>query len=591
VSSAASAAASFVSPSKTKAAREAASPLKGVHKQPVKNAVSPLKSAVLPGRSAPGPPTSNLARATPQRRVFVQPPFTPPDDTSVETMLKSMPGWTTDGNGTFTADVSWRPGMRIPARFWASKDTLRLLVMEYLKNHAREEAGLPWPGGFLPGVIQLAQVAHLPGAVGHSLGMPDIHSGYGFAIGGVAAMDLDNNESVVSPGGVGFDINCGVRLLKTNLKAEDVMPVKEKLADMLFKMVPVGVGEGSCLGRISIEEQDEIMRKGMKWCEEQGYCWPSDREHVEEGGSFEGADPSVVSPRCKKRGLQQCGSLGAGNHYAEVQVVEEVFDAEAAAVMGLTKGTVVIMMHSGSRGLGHQICSDATAECERLMKLQGIQVPDRQLACCRINSRTGQRYLAAMKCAANYAFVNRSLMARAIRQAFEQIFGKSAKELEMDVVYDVSHNICKEEIHTVNGVQKRLLVHRKGATRAFPPGHPEIPAKYALIGQPVLVGGSMGTCSYVLTGTQKSMELSFGSTCHGAGRCMSRKEASRNYSLQTVREHTQESGTTLRIASQRLAAEEFHKAYKDVNDVVDVCHSAGLSKKCVKLRPLICIKG
>jgi len=320
MSSAAAAAALLVSPTKTKAAQAEASPLQGVHKPPAKFErrgrqasleQSPLKSAVSPTKSGLVMPAgSNLTRTIAPRRIFVQPPFTLPDDTSVETMLKSMPGWTTDGKGTFTADVSWRPGMRIPARFWASKDTLRLLVIEYLKNHARESAGLPWPGGFLPGVIQLAQVAHLPGAVGHSMGMPDIHSGYGFAIGGVAAMDLDNNESVVSPGGVGFDINCGVRLLKTNLKAEDVMPVKEQLADMLFKMVPVGVGEGSCLGRISIEEQDEIMRKGMKWCEEQGYCWPSDREHVEEGGSFEGADPSVVSPRCKKRGLQQCGSLG-----------------------------------------------------------------------------------------------------------------------------------------------------------------------------------------------------------------------------------------------------------------------------------------
>ena len=353
-----------------------------------------------------------------QQRTWVQPPFTPPDETSVETMLQSMPGWTTDGRGTFTADVGLKPGMRVPARFWASKDTLRLLVFEYLKNKAREAAGLP-EGGFRPGVEQLAQVAHLPGAVGYSLGMPDIHSGYGFAIGGVAAMDLDNNESVVSPGGVGFDINCGVRLLRTNLKAEDVVAVKDALADMLFKMVPVGVGEGSCVGKLSTQELDDIMRKGMKWCEEKGYCWPLDRECVEEGGCFEGADPQMVSMRSKKRGMGQCGSLGAGNHYAEVQVVDEVYDEAAAAGMHLSKGTVVVMMHSGSRGLGHQICTEFTAECERTMEAQGIDVPDRQLACCRIHSPIGRRYLAAMKCAANFAFVNRSLMARAIRSAFQ----------------------------------------------------------------------------------------------------------------------------------------------------------------------------
>lgn len=593
--SAASAAISLVSPRKETGAQ--ASPfwaLRGIRKTPSRRA-----SQVVPPRGGRGsqsrpsaPVESNNTRQT-QRPVFQQPAWTPPDNTSVNSMLKSLPHWSTDGNGMFTADASWRQGMRVPARFWASKDTLSLEIKEYLKDKARRDAGIPCQGGFLPSVIQLGNVANLPGTLGCALAMPDMHSGYGFPIGGVAAMDLDNEESVVSPGGVGFDINCGVRLLRTNLTADQIKDtsVKEKLADMLFQMIPVGVGVGSVYGQLSEDEQDDILRNGMKWCESKGLCWPEDRLYVEEHGCFEGADPGTISVRAKKRGRMQCGSMGAGNHYAEVQEVDAIFDEAAAEAMGLRKGNVVVMIHSGSRGLGHQVCTEAIGECERVMPAQKLDVADRQLACCRIQSPAGQRYLAAMRCAANYAFVSRSLIAHAVRASFAKIFNVSAHQLDMGVVYDVSHNICKEEEHTVAGEKRRVLVHRKGATRSFPPEHPAVPAKYAQIGQPVLVGGSMGTASWVLTGTAEAMQLSFGSTCHGAGRCMGRSQAARTFDTACVLEHSNKIGVTLRVASKQLAAEEFHKVYKDVDDVVEVCHTSGLSKKAVRLRPLICIKG
>mmetsp|Transcript_44297 Transcript_44297/g.125335 ORF Transcript_44297/g.125335 Transcript_44297/m.125335 type:complete len:524 (-) Transcript_44297:382-1953(-) len=455
-------------------------------------------------------------------------------------------------------------------------------------------AELKSSGSFLPALKQVANVACLPGIVGSSLGMPDIHSGYGFAVGCVAAMDTTDPNAVVSPGGVGFDINCGVRLLRSNLKEGDLYhngdPKRlRKLATALYDAIPTGVGSS---GAYIATEADlkNALKSGMRWCLESGYCWLEDLECCEEQGCFKDADPNKVSSRARKRGMPQMGTLGSGNHYIEVQVVDEVFDEAAASAMGLEKGNVCIMIHSGSRGLGHQVCTDAL----QVMESSGVKVPDRQLSAVRIKSPEGQNYLQAMAAAANYAFVNRTLMAHSARKAVTDVFDGDARELGLYVVYDVAHNIAKVEEHRPaeeGGPTRILLVHRKGATRAFPPGHPEIPEKYRGVGQPVLIGGSMGTCSYVLTGTHKAMEETFGSTCHGAGRALSRSQALRENDSNCVLNRLRSSGIEVRIAQPRLAAEEADVAYKDVESVVATCHEAGISKKTVRLRPLAVIKG
>lgn len=391
------------------------------------------------------------------------------------------------------------------------------------------------------GVKQIANVAALPGIVGRSIGLPDIHSGYGFAIGNMAAFDINDPKSIVSPGGVGFDINCGVRLLRTNLFEKDVQPVKEQLAQGLFDHIPVGVGSKGIIP-MNARDLEEALEMGMDWSLREGYVWAEDKEHCEEYGRMLNADPSKVSMRAKKRGLPQLGTLGAGNHYAEIQVVDEIYDKFAASKMGIEeKGQVCVMIHSGSRGFGHQVATDALVEMEKAMKRDKIETNDRQLACARINSAEGQNYLKAMAAAANFAWVNRSSMTFLTRQVyhkdlsfilffskmtlnfyFKQAFAKQFKttpdDLDMHVIYDVSHNVAKVEEHIIDGKQKTLLVHRKGSTRAFPPHHPLIPVDYQLTGQPVLVGGTMGTCSYVLTGTEQGMTETFGSTCHGAVR-------------------------------------------------------------------------
>ncbi|KAF4528768.1 hypothetical protein B566_EDAN016956 [Ephemera danica] len=426
---------------------------------------------------------------------------------------------------------SWRikkgfqPNMNVEGIFYVNNQ-LEKLMFEELRNACRPGS----VGGFLPGVKQIANVAALPGIVGRSVGLPDIHSGYGFAIGNMAAFDMDDPKSVVSPGGVGFDINCGVRLLRTNLTEKDVQPIKEQLA--------------------------------------QSYVWAEDKEHCEEYGRMLNADPSKVSMRAKKRGLPQLGTLGAGNHYAEIQVVEEIFDKWAACKMGIEqKGQVCIMIHSGSRGFGHQVATDALVEMEKAMKRDNIETNDRQLACARINSVEGQNYLKAMAAAANFAWVNRSSMTFLTRQAFAKQFNVTPDDLDMHVIYDVSHNIAKIEEHIVDGKPKTLLVHRKGSTRAFPAHHPLIPVDYQLTGQPVLIGGTMGTCSYVLTGTQQGMQETFGSTCHGAGRALSRAKSRRNIGYQDVLQKLQESGIAIRVASPKLVMEEAPESYKNVTDV------------------------
>eukprot|EP00928_Gymnodinium_smaydae_P079100 TRINITY_DN63114_c0_g1_i1.p1 TRINITY_DN63114_c0_g1~~TRINITY_DN63114_c0_g1_i1.p1 ORF type:complete len:833 (-),score=94.21 TRINITY_DN63114_c0_g1_i1:453-2738(-) len=477
------------------------------------------------------------------------------------------------------------PGMRAPARFFADEGLARLCL---------EEIGESGGGGFLPAVRQLANVSTLPGLMGCSLGMPDIHSGYGFAVGSVAAVDLTNPEAVVSPGGVGFDINCGVRLLRTSLRESDVAPHCAELASAIYKAVPSGVGaDGAYVLKNEAELKQAIVR-GMSWTLERGLCWPEDLECTEEGGVMPDADASAVSSRAIKRGSPQLGTLGSGNHYLEIQVVDEVFDEKAADAMGLAKGGVCVMIHCGSRGLGHQLCTDYLVTMEAAMKKQGISVPDRQLCCVRASSQEGQQYLRGMAAAANYAFVNRTLIAHAVRETFGKVLGRDPrKDLQMHMVYDVAHNIAKREEHIdpADGVSKATLVHRKGATRSFPPGHDALPEIYKSIGQPVLIGGSMGTCSYVLAGNDKAMSLSFGSTCHGAGRKLSRAAALRQLCGPAVLAKLRAQGIEVRVASPKLVAEEADESYKDVSAVVRTCHEVGISRLVARMRPLAVIKG
>ncbi|CAM9464221.1 unnamed protein product [Chrysoparadoxa australica] len=478
------------------------------------------------------------------------------------------------------------PNMRVPGYFYVNKH-LEGLMLEELQQHSTAKGH----GGFLPAVKQLANVAGLPGIVKGSIGLPDVHSGYGFAIGNVAAFDMEDPASVVSPGGIGFDINCGIRLLRTNLTEADIEPVKQELAQALFDHIPVGVGSQGIIPSTA-RSVDEAMNMGMDWSIREGYSWAEDKEHCEEQGRMPQADASKVSKRAKKRGLPQIGTLGAGNHYVEIQAVDEIFDEHAAARMGIDQvGQVCIMIHSGSRGLGHQVATDALVEVERRMKQDGIQVNDRQLACAPIQSKEGQDYLAGMAAAANFAWVNRSIMCFLARQAFAKQFKSTPDDLDMHVIYDVSHNIAKVEEHMVEGKKKTLLIHRKGSTRAFPPHHPLIPVDYQFIGQPVLIGGTMGTCSYVLTGTQTGMDKTFGSTCHGAGRARSRSNSRAVLQYDQVLEGLKQKGIAIRVASPKLIMEEAPESYKDVTQVVDTCHAAGISNKAFKLRPLAVVKG
>ncbi|CAE8585893.1 unnamed protein product [Polarella glacialis] len=477
--------------------------------------------------------------------------------------------------------------MRVPGKFYVNEQLDRLMLDE-LRSFSRQSENV---GGFLPAVKQIGNVAALPGIVKYSIGLPDIHSGYGFAIGNVAAFDMSDPTAVVSPGGVGFDINCGVRLLRTNLLYNDVQPLKERLAQALFDHIPVGVGSQ---GIIPTKESDleEALQLGIDWSLREGYAWPEDKEHCEEYGRMLNADPTKVSNRAKKRGLPQLGTLGAGNHYAEIQVVDEIYDPFVAKKMGIDQiGQVCVMIHSGSRGLGHQVATDALVEMERAMTRDGIRTNDRQLACARIQSEEGQNYLKAMACAANYAWVNRSAMTFLARQAFAKVFNQSPEDLDMHSIYDVSHNIAKVEEHMVDGQLKQLLVHRKGSTRAFPPHHPLIPADYQLTGQPVIVGGTMGTCSYVLTGTDKGMRETWGSTCHGAGRALSRNKARNNLDYGDVLKRLEDQGISIRVASPKLLMEEAPESYKDVTQVVQTCHNAGISKMAIKLKPIAVVKG
>lgn len=437
-------------------------------------------------------------------------------------------------------------------------------------------------------IEQVANVATLPGIVGASMAMPDIHTGYGFPIGGVAAFDI--KEGVISPGGVGYDINCGVRLLRSNLTKEMVVPKLKELIDSLYNEIPSGVGSKGKI-RLGPEDEEKLLLKGARWAVENGMGDPSDLERIESGGCLDGADPSIISEKAYERGRAQQGTLGSGNHFLEVQYVDEIFDEKIANALGLFKGQITVMIHSGSRGFGHQVCTDFLEVMAKAVQKYGIVLPDKELACAPFNSREAQDYLAAMKAAANYAWANRQCLMHWTREVFMSFFRMSPKELGMTLIYDVAHNIAKIEEHLVNGKKMKLIVHRKGATRAFPPGHPDLPDVYKNLGQPVLIPGDMGRASYVLIGTERAMKETFGSTCHGAGRVMSRHQAIRQAKGRAIWREMEDRGIIVRAAGRETLAEEMSEAYKDVSDVVDVVHKAGISLKVARLRPLGVIKG
>ncbi len=465
---------------------------------------------------------------------------------------------------------SYKDGMRVPGLIYAGEAMLESMCEEQTLE-------------------QVANVAFLPGIIKFSFAMPDIHWGYGFPIGGVAAMSV--RDGVISPGGVGYDINCGVRLLRTNLNEAEVRPKIDQLVNGLFANVPSGLGsEGKA--KVSRKEMNELIAKGARWAVEHGFGTEEDLDVTEEGGCMKGAVPSKVSDKAMKRGMPQAGSLGSGNHFLEFQVVKEIFDSHIASVMGITElGQVLVLIHTGSRGFGHQVCTDHLRVMEQAVLKYGIKLPDRQLACAPIESKEGKDYLAAMACAANYAWCNRQCITHWVRETFSKVFGKSPEELDMRQIYDVAHNIAKIEEHMVDGRKINVCVHRKGATRAFPPNHQDIPQRYKEIGQPVLIPGDMGRCSYIAVGTQKAMEESFGSTCHGAGRVLSRHAARRILRGKDVAQDLERRGITIKTGSISSLAEEASQAYKDVTEVIEVCHQAGISKKVAMTVPIGVIKG
>jgi tRNA-splicing ligase RtcB len=469
-------------------------------------------------------------------------------------------------------DYRWRiprdaaAGMRTDVRIYASRPILDQII----KDRSLEQA---------------ANVAMLQGIVGPSLAMPDIHQGYGFPIGGVAATDVDHG--VVSPGGVGFDINCGVRLIRTTLDRSEVAPRIRDIVHQVFRDVPCGTG-GSGFVKVSPKELDRVLEEGAPWMVKNGYGEPRDAEFAEAGGVLAGADASKVSDRAKERGRPQLGTLGSGNHFLEIQYVEQIADATAAQRFGVSEGQIVVLIHSGSRGLGHQVCTDYVRDMDAAMRKYNIQVPDRQLACVPIPSKEGQAYLAAMRAAANYAWANRQGMTHFLRQAFERVFGKQTR---LDVIYDVCHNIAKQERCTVDGRERTVLVHRKGATRAFPAGHPELIRDYRDVGQPVFIPGSMGTASWILAGQPGAMAETFGTACHGAGRVLSRTAAQKGRDLRDVVRNLEEAGVFVKSETKSGILEEIPEAYKDVDEVVNVVHCAGIAKKVGRLKPLGVIKG
>jgi tRNA-splicing ligase RtcB len=469
----------------------------------------------------------------------------------------------------FEIPQDFRPDMRVPARFYAD---------DVLLEGALDDKSLE----------QLVNTATMPGIAKYALAMPDIHQGYGFPIGGVIATELP--DGVISPGGVGYDINCGVRLVGTHLDREEIDPYLDELASALQRNCPSGVGQGGEI-RLRTGELENLVEKGARWALENGYATEADLERTEESGRIAGADAGKVSPRALERGRDQVGTLGAGNHFIEVDVVDQVFDEEAAQRMGLAPGRVVAQIHCGSRGFGHQICSDYVKRFHKSVKKYNIQLPDRELVCAPLSSPEGQDYLAAMRAAANFAFANRQLLLHLIRRSFDEVLGGRVDNPWVFQIYDIAHNMAKIEEHEIDGRRAEVCVHRKGATRAFGPGSEAIPPVYRKIGQPVLVPGSMGTASWVLAGTHGSMAQTFGSTCHGAGRTMSRTQAKRTVWGQDLRDELEGEGIRVRAGSMPGLAEEAPIAYKDVDRVIEVVHNAGIARKVARIVPLAVVKG
>ncbi len=464
---------------------------------------------------------------------------------------------------------SYKPGMRVEGIIYADEKLLK----DIYKDKAIE---------------QVANVAFLPGIVNASFAMPDIHWGYGPCIGAVFATDPENG-GVITPSGVGFDINCGVRLMKTNLEFDQI---KDKIKDLvyaLFSDVPAGVGSKGDI-RVTVKEEKEILLKGSKWAVQKGYGTQDDLDCTEENGAITGADPAAVSDRAYERGKAQSGTLGSGNHFLEIQVIDQLYDADLCDAFGLNLGQITVMIHSGSRGLGYQVCDDYTRNMVHCLQKYNINVPDRQLSCAPVNSAEGKSYLGAMRCAANYAWANRQCLMHLVRMSFEKVFGMSWQKMGMQLIYDVAHNIAKIEKYTIDGKEKNLCVHRKGATRAFGPGHPGLPERYRKTGQPVIIPGDMGRNSYLLVGTQKAVET-FYSTCHGAGRVKSRTAATKSINLNVLLKDLESKGIIVKASGRGTIVEEAPQAYKDVNEVVDVVHNAGISKRVCRMRPLGVIKG
>ncbi len=473
------------------------------------------------------------------------------------------------GDYLYEIPKDYRADMRVPARIYADEE----LLAATFRDRSLE---------------QLVNTTTLPGIVNYALAMPDIHQGYGFTIGGVAATRYPSG--VISPGGVGYDINCGVRLLRTNLTAEEVQPHVDTLITALYHNVPSGVGKKGGT-KLSPRQMDAVLEQGVSWAVKQGYGTPDDLKRIEEQGSMAGAQAEAVSTRAKERGKNQLGTLGSGNHFLELEEVVEIYDPEVAEVFGLFAGQLAVQVHSGSRGLGHQVCTDYVRALQSAVKKYGIELPDRELVCAPLDSPEGQDYFAAMACAANYAWANRQLLTHLIRQTFEQVLAGKVKDWTLTTVYDVAHNIAKIETYPVEGKPTKLCVHRKGATRAFGPGQEDLLPAYRAVGQPVLVPGDMGTASYVLVGTNTAMEMSFGSTCHGAGRVLSRRAAKKQIRGSELKQTLEAQGIAIRAGSIAGLAEEAPDAYKDIDRVVNVVDGAGLARKVAKLRPLAVMKG
>jgi len=464
---------------------------------------------------------------------------------------------------------SFRPDMRVPARLYADEELLEAA----LKDRSIE---------------QLINTATLPGVVKYTLAMPDIHQGYGPPIGGV--IPSKTSTGVISPGAVGYDVNCGVRLLRSNILAEEVRPIIDEIVNALFQGVPSGVGRGGDV-RLSHRDMNDVLEKGSAWAVSQGYGTKDDLEHTEERGTLAGAEARAVSSKAKKRGQDQLGTLGSGNHFVEVGEVEAIYDQEVAEVFGLFEGQMVVWVHSGSRGLGHQVCTDYVHDLQQAVTKYGIELPDRELVCAPFDSPEGRDYFAAMAGAANYAWANRQVLAHRVRLVMDDVLAGLVKDRGLTLVYDVTHNIAKVEEYPIDGKPTKLVIHRKGATRAFGPGMKDVPADYREVGQPVLIPGDMGTASYVLVGTAKAMEKTFGTSCHGAGRVMSRRAAKEKIQGQELQQELAEKGIVVRGGSWKGLAEEAPAAYKDVDRVVNVVHSTGVARKVARVVPLGVIKG